>query len=138
MESRIQNSESRMQNPEPGRPAAKSFQDLIVWQKAHAWVLSVYRGSDVFPAREIYGLTNQLRRAAASVPANIAEGFKKRGGKDKLRFFNIAQGSLEESRYFLILAHDLGYGDTKPILDQLGEVSRLLDSYYRTVSTSGF
>jgi four helix bundle protein len=79
------------------RDAAKSFQDLIVWQKAHAVVLHVYGWTESFPRREIYGLTSQLRRAAVSIPANIVEGFKKRGHKDKLRFLNIAQGSLEET-----------------------------------------
>lgn len=78
---------------------AKRFTDLIVWQKAHAFVLSVYRLSADFPKSEIYGLTSQLRRAAISVPANIAEGFKKIGSADKLRFMNIAQGSLEECRF---------------------------------------
>jgi four helix bundle protein len=131
MESRIQNSESR-------RTAAKSFEDLIVWQKAHAWVLEVYRMSDSFPAKENYALTSQLRRAAMSVPANIAEGFKKRGARDKLRFFNIAQGSLEESRYFLILARDLGYADVREAQEKLEEVSRLLEAYYRTILNSGF
>ncbi len=130
--------ESRIQNPEPRRTAAKSFEDLIVWQKAHAWVLQVYRMSETFPAKENYALTSQLRRAAMSVPANIAEGFKKRGTRDKLRFFNIAQGSLEESRYFLILARDLGYADTREAYANLEEVSRLLESYHRTILNSGF
>ena len=74
---------------------AKSFEDLIVWQKAHAWVLGIYRYTKDFPNHELYGLTSQLRRSAISVPANIAEGFKKRGKPDKVRFHNIAQGSLE-------------------------------------------
>ena len=73
-----------------------------------------------------------------SVPANIAEGFKKRGPRDKLRFYNIAQGSLEESRYFMILARDLGYADVGETLAKLEEVSRLLDAYYRTILNSGF
>lgn len=109
-----------------------------MWQKAHAWVLSVYRISEDFPPKENYALTSQLRRAAMSVPANIAEGFKKRGPRDKLRFFNIAQGSLEESRYFLILARDLGYADVRESQEKLEEVSRLLEAYYRTILNSGF
>ena len=109
-----------------------------MWQKAHAWVLVVYRLSEIFPAKENYALTSQLRRAAMSVPANIAEGFKKRGPRDKLRFFNISQGSLEESRYFLILARDLGYADTREALEKLEEVSRILEGYYRTILNSGF
>jgi four helix bundle protein len=130
--------ESRIQNSESRRAPAKSFEDLVVWQKAHAWVLAVYRFTDSFPAKEVYSLTSQLRRAAMSVPANVAEGFKKRGARDKLRFFNIAQGSLEESRYFLILARDLGYADVREAQEKLEEVSRLLEAYYRTILNSGF
>ena len=77
------------------RQPARNFQDLIVWQKAHQFVLGVYRLSKAFPREEIYGLTSQFRRAAISVPANIAEGFKKKGRPDKVRFMNMAQGSLE-------------------------------------------
>jgi four helix bundle protein len=110
----------------------------VVWQKAHAWVLLVYRLSDLFPSKENYGLTSQLRRAAISVPANIAEGFKKRGVRDKLRYFNIAQGSLEECRYYFILTRDLGYGDTAELGVKLEEVSRLLDAYHRTILNSEF
>ncbi len=111
------------------RPAAKSFQDLIVWQKGHQFVLDVYRVSEFFPKSEIYGLTAQLKRAAVSVPANIAEGFKKRTRNDKARFMNIAQGSIEECRYYLILARDLKFADTKEIGSRLDEVSKLLDAY---------
>ncbi|GJQ57534.1 MAG: hypothetical protein SCALA701_03350 [Candidatus Scalindua sp.] len=75
------------------RKPAKRFQELVVWQKAHELVLSVYRFSKEFPKSEIYGLTSQIRRTAISVPANIAEGFKKKGKADKCRFMNIAQGS---------------------------------------------
>lgn len=130
--------ESRIQNPESRRAPAKSFEDLVVWQKAHTWVLQVYHLSDAFPAKENFALTSQLRRAAMSVPANVAEGFKKRGPRDKLRFFNIARGSLEESRYFLILARDLGYADPREALEKLEEVSRLLEAYYHTIPNSGF
>jgi four helix bundle protein len=76
--------------------SARTFEDLIVWQKAHRFVLAVYRMSQTFPRSEIYGLSSQFRRAAVSIAANIAEGFRKRGKADKLRFYNIAQGSLEE------------------------------------------
>src|SRR5215472_15203684 len=95
------------------RPAARSFRDLVVWQKAHEFVLGVYRLTESFPEREKYGLAHQLRRAAVSIPANIAEGFGKRSPAEKARFLNIAEGSVEESRYYLILAHDLGYGQTE-------------------------
>ena len=74
---------------------AKTFQDLIVWQKAHQFVLSVYKLTKNFPKEESYGLTSQFRRASVSIPANIAEGLRKSGRQDKFRFMNIAQGSLE-------------------------------------------
>ena len=93
------------------RTPAKKFEDLVVWQKAHQFVLATYRLSRTFPRSETYGLSSQFRRAAVSVAANIAEGFRKRGKADKLRFYNIAQGSIEESRYYLILVKDLEYGD---------------------------
>jgi four helix bundle protein len=115
---------------------AKSFQDLLVWRKSHALTLSVYRLTGSFPRQEAYGLSSQLQRAAVSVPANIAEGFKRRGRADKARFFNIAQGSLEECRYFLILAEDLGYADTKSILTQLDEASILLSIYFSHIVNS--
>jgi len=118
------------------RLPARTFQDLIVWQKAHEFVLGVYRLSKGFPREEIYGLTSQFRRAAVSIPANIAEGFKKKGGSDKARFMNIAQGSLEECRYYLILTSDLGYGDTRQLMRQLEEVSKLLASYMAAINTS--
>ena len=113
----------------------ETFTDLVVWQKSHRFVLDVYRVSTRFPSHELYGLTAQLRRSAVSVPANIAEGFRKRGTRDKLRYFNIAQGSLEEARYYLILARDLGYLDTKERVDGQ-EVSRLLQSYCARVRQS--
>lgn len=109
--------------------AARSFRDLIVWQKAHAFVLEVYRGSEAFPAAERFGLTSQLRRAAVSVPANIVEGFRKRGPADKARYFNIAQGSADECLYYLILIQDLGYIETRALCAQLDEVLRLLHAY---------
>lgn len=108
---------------------SKSFRDLIVWQKAHQFVLAVYNYSDYFPQKEIYGLTSQFRRAAISIPANIAEGFKKKSKTDKASFMNIAQGSIEECRYYLILAKDLGYGDHPELMPQLEEVSKLLEKY---------
>jgi four helix bundle protein len=118
------------------RQAARTFQDLIVWQKAHKFVLSVYPFTNQFPKSETYGLTSQFRRAAVSIPANIAEGFKKKGAADKVRFMNIAQSSLEECRYYLILSRDLEYGDTKELMLQLEEVSRLLTSYANSILNS--
>lgn len=120
------------------RQPARSFEDLVVWQKAHALVLGVYRESAEFPKTETYGLASQIRRAAVSIPANIAEGFKKRGKSDKARFLNIAQGSLEETRYYLILARDLGYLKPGDLMQQLEEVSRMLEVYARRILTSVF
>lgn len=120
------------------REPARTFQDLIIWQKAHRFVLAVYRYSEAFPRKELYGLTSQLRRAAISIPANIAEGFKKKGESDKARFMNIAQGSLEECRYYLILAKDLEYGDSPELVSQLEEVSKILNKYQASILIPDF
>ena len=119
------------------RPAAQSFRDLLVWQKAHAFVLAVYRFTESFPDREKFGLSHQMRRAAVSIPANIAEGFGKRSHAEKARFLNIAEGSLEECRYYLILAQDLGYGQTESLTASREEASRLLNAYARAILASG-
>jgi four helix bundle protein len=110
-------------------PASKNFTDLLVWQKSHQFVLAVYLLTASFPKQELYGLTSQLRRAAVSIPANIAEGYRRRSRPDKARFMNIAEGSLEECRYYLILASDLGYGDTRHLHSALEEISRILHAY---------
>jgi four helix bundle protein len=108
---------------------ARTFRDLRVWQCAHEFVLAIYRASASFPKCELYGLTAQLRRAAVSVPANIAEGFVKRSKVDKARYMNIAQGSLEEARYYLILSDDLGYLDGANLMASIDKISRLLERY---------
>lgn len=113
--------------------AAKSFRDLIVWQKAHGLVLKVYSYSASFPKDEIFGLRSQFRRAAVSVAANISEGFAKKGPADKIRFMNIAQGSLEETRYYIVLAKDLGYGNNEGLAALAAEVSKLLTSYIDSI-----
>jgi len=118
------------------RKPSQNFQDLIVWQKAHQLVLEVYRYSESFPKEEMFGLTSQLRRAITSVAANIAEGFKKRGKPDKMRFINIAQGSLEECRYYFILAQDLQYGNSKNLETMAEEVSKLMESYNNSIKSS--
>ena len=115
---------------------ARTFQDLLVWQKAHRFVLEVYALTTSFPKQETYGLSLQMRRAAVSIPANIAEGFRRRGKADKARFMNIAEGSVEECRYFLILVKDLGYGDTERLASSLEEVSRLLNAYVSAILAS--
>lgn len=116
--------------------AARSFRDLVVWQKAHELVLAVYRASRDFPDDESFGLTSQIRRAAVSVPANIAEGFAKRGRPDKLRFLNLAGGSLAEVHYYLILASDLGYLKGPEMERLRDEVSRLLHRYAAAIRQS--
>jgi four helix bundle protein len=114
-----------------GTRRTRCFTDLVVWQRAYQLVIRTYRETEKFPRREIWGLTSQLRRSCVSIAANIAEGFKKRGRPEKARFLNIAQGSAEETRYYLILASDLGFGDTRTLPPILEEVSRMLEAYVR-------
>ena len=108
---------------------SQSFRDVLVWQRAHAFTLAVYRCTEPFPKHEMFALTSQLRRASASIPSNFVEGFRKRTIPDKIRFYNIAQGSADECLYQLILAQDLGYADTCSLQVNLEEVSRLLQGY---------
>ena len=116
--------------------ATRSYEDILAWQKAHTFVIEAYRVIAGFPDYERFGLCSQFRRAAVSIPANIAEGYKKLGKSDKLRFFNIAQGSLEECRYYCLLAKDLNYIDGQRFLslvDCIEEASRFLNSYIKCV-----
>ena len=115
--------------------ATKSFKELLVWQKAHQFVLHIYSYTTTFPKEELHGLTSQFRRSAISIPANIAEGYKKSGTADKARFMNIAQGSLEECQYYLILSNDLGYGENKEFVSLLDEVSKMLEAYRSKILT---
>jgi four helix bundle protein len=108
---------------------AQNFRDLVIWQKSHQFVLAVYAFTAEFPKHKTYGLASQMRRAAVSIPANIAEGFRRKGRADKARFMNLAEGSLDECNYYLILAQDLGYGDTAAMAVSLDEVSRMLRAY---------
>ena len=108
---------------------AGCFEDVIVWQRAHQFVLDTYRLSDNFPKHELFGLTSQLRRAAVSIPANFAEGFRKVSKPDKLRFYGIALSSLEECRYYMRLATDLKYAETDGLRSNLEEISKMLTSY---------
>jgi four helix bundle protein len=116
---------------------SKKFTDLIVWQKAHQFVLSVYKTTKDFPHEEIYGLTSQFRRASISISANIAEGFRKRGKNDKVRFLNISEASLEECKYYLILSKDLGYiNENEQSMNLAQEIGKLLDAYSKAILSS--
>ena len=120
---------------------SKSFTDLIVWQKAHQFVLETYKVTRNFPMEERFALCSQFQRAAISIPANIAEGYKKLSKADKLRFLNISQGSLEECRYYIILSRDLSYINIKTyneLIGNLEEISKLLNSYIRGVVNKQF
>jgi len=110
---------------------AKTFKDVEVWQKSHNLVLKIYKMTRDFPRYELFGLTSQIRRSGVSIPANIVEGFKRKGNADKVRFYNIAQASLEETRYYLILANDLEYANTEDLMRDIDEVARMLDGYVR-------
>lgn len=108
------------------------FEDVVAWQKAHAFVLKVYQHTRLFPDDEKFGLTSQFRRAAVSIEANIAEGYKKLGKYDKLRFYNTAQGSTEECRDYIILSRDLNYVSPevfRELHDSLEEASKYLMLY---------
>ena len=109
-----------------------SFEKIIAWQKANQFVLLVYKITKKFPNEELYGLTSQFRRAAVSIGANIAEGYKKLSKADKLRFLNISEGSLAECENYIILSRELKYidDDEYNLLYHLAEeTSRLLTSY---------
>lgn len=111
------------------------FEDLEVWKTAHELALNVYKLTRNYPSEEKFGLVSQMRKAAVSVPANIAEGFKKRGLRDKINFYNIAQASLEELRYYFILSCDLGYCQSNDkynrVIDLIG---KMLHGLIRKVS----
>ena len=103
------------------------FQDLNVWKAAHRLTLDIYKAVGAFPPEERFCLSLQMRRAAISIPANIAEGFGRRGPKDQRRFYNISRGSAEELKYFLLLASDLGFlKDSRILQDALDQVCAML------------
>ena len=116
---------------------SNSFMDIKAWQFAHQFVIDVYTITRKFPDTERFGLCSQFQRAAVSIAANIAEGYKKLRKADKLRFFNISQGSLEECRYYILLAYDLKYINEethKNMNASIEEASKLLNGYYRGIS----
>lgn len=107
------------------------FADLAVWQRSHRFTLAVYKVTRNFPIEERYGLTSQLRRAAASVPTNIAEGSKRKGRMEYARFLNIAEGSMAETEYLLVLSRDLGYVTSetaKTALAESTEIQKMLNA----------
>jgi four helix bundle protein len=110
----------------------KDFRELKVWQRSHALTLTVYRLTRTFPKDELFGLTSQVRRASASIPANIAEGFGRDGDAELKRFPNIALGSACELDYHILLATELGYlesTDAKPLAAEILEVRRMLGTF---------
>jgi four helix bundle protein len=114
----------------------QDIRNLKVWQKAHAVTLAVYRGTRSFPSDERFGLTSQLRRSCASIPANIAEGCARGGDVEFARFVNVAAASASETDYHLLLARDLQYLEEsvyQPLFEQVSEVRRMLNSFERTL-----
>ncbi len=115
----------------------QSFEDLIAWQKAIDLVAEIYAATRLWPKEELYGLTSQIRRAAVSVPSNIAEGQGRRGVGDFRRFLAIARGSLAEVETQLVIAARLGYCSadaTRALREQAAEVGRLLSGLIRSLS----
>lgn len=114
----------------------QDFHEIKVWRRAHAIALRVYALTADFPADERYGLVQQLKRAAISVPTNIAEGSKRLTRRDYVRFLNVAEGSLREVEYLLYLSLDLGFGERIAITDLLADIaltSRMLASFRSAV-----
>lgn len=107
------------------------FENLIVWKKAHSFVLAVYKVSAIFPKEEMYGLTNQLRRSVASIPTNIVEGKGRNSIKEYIQFLYISRGSLEETKYHILLSKDQGYISEESyevLMNKANEVGKLLHS----------
>lgn len=119
--------------------ATKSYKELIVWQKAHSFVLDVYSITEGFPKGEMYGLTAQFRSAAIPVAANKAEGYVNKTHADKLRFFNISQGSIEDCSCYIIFSKDSRYiADNQSIVcdDLLLETAQPLNSYMSRIKST--
>ena len=112
--------------------ATFTFQNIYAWQKAHDFTLLVYKTTKHFPEEERFGLTSQFRRAAISIGANIAEGYKKLSKADKLRFMNISEGSMAECMNYIILSNDLGYinsDEYEQLSVSIEDAGRLLTAY---------
>jgi four helix bundle protein len=117
----------------------KSFQELDAWKASHQFVLEIYKSSENFPKSELYGLVSQFRRAAVSIAANLAEGYRKKGKADKLRFYNISQGSIEECTYYLILSRDLNYITPRSFENlnlKIDNARKLINNYCTAISSS--
>lgn len=123
-----------------GKIRIQKFEDLKVWQKAHDLVLRIYKITKDFPNEEKFGLVSQMRRAAVSIAANIVEGFRKRGKRDKINFYNIAQSSSDELRYYIMLAKDLSYlkERTEEIQLLIDEVGKMLNGLIESVDERVF
>ncbi len=118
------------------RNKSNNFEDVVVWQKAHQFVLNVYTTTKLYPKDELFALTSQYRRAAVSIAANIAEGYGKKGINDKLRFYNIAEGSINECKYYIILSRDLDYVnaiDSDLLYQELTIIQKLLSAYSASI-----
>lgn len=116
----------------------KSFTGLDAWKEAHKLAISIYKATKLFPKEEIYGLTNQVRRAAVSVSSNIAEGFSRRSNLEKKQFYHLALGSLTEVQNQILIARDIGYItrlDFDSLASQTITVSKLINSLIKYVST---
>jgi four helix bundle protein len=116
----------------------QDFRELKVWQRAHQFTLAIYKTTQLFPKEELYGLTSQIRRACASIPANLAEGCGKQGAIDFAHYAQISMGSATELAYHLILAHDLNYIDDtqyNTLSSELDEIRRMLYSFLRRLRT---
>jgi four helix bundle protein len=117
----------------------KDFRELKVWEKSHHLALAVYRATVRFPKDELYGLTSQIRRSCASIPANIAEGCGRDGDAELARFLQIAMGSASELEYHLLLSHDLRLlnpTEYKQLAQETTEVKRMLTSFIQTIRAS--
>ena len=115
----------------------KTFRDLKVWEKAHKLTLQIYQITKTFPIEEKFGIISQLRRSASSVPTNIVEGFKRRSKKEYSYFLNLADSSLEETKYHLILSLDLGYliqKDFNELEELSNEVGRMLNGLQKKLN----
>lgn len=116
----------------------EKFTDLNVWQEGHKLVIMIYQITKSFPKEELYSLIDQMRRAAASITANIAEGFGRQGYKEKVQFYYLAQGSLNELKNFLLITRDVGYlnkDDFDKIAQQANLVHQLLQGFIRKSKT---